>query len=135
MKRVFSCLIGFMLALYILATPSSAASFRAFYVAPNGSDNADGSIAHPFATIERAQEAVREINQSANRDIYVYLREGTYILNISQEYGAGEDRLYTFETWKDFVTAAQANEALLVQPYTLTIQDGIVTKIVEKLYN
>ena len=81
MKRVFSCLIGFMLALYILATPSSTASFRAFYVAPNGSDNADGSIAHPFATIERAQEAVREINQSANRDIYVYLREGTYILN------------------------------------------------------
>lgn len=57
------------------------------------------------------------------------------IYDISQEYGAGEDRLHTFETWKDFVTAVQVNERLLIQPYTLTIQDGIVTKIVEKLYN
>ena len=57
------------------------------------------------------------------------------IYDISQEYGAGEDRLYTFETWQDFVTAVQANEGLLIQPYTLTIQDGVVTKIAEKFYN
>lgn len=57
------------------------------------------------------------------------------IYDISQEYGAGEDRLYTFETWQDFVMAVQANEGLLVQPYTLTIQNGVVTKIAEKFYN
>ena len=57
------------------------------------------------------------------------------IYDISQVYGAGEDRLYTFETWQDFVTAVQANEGLIIQPYTLTIQDGVVIRIVEKFYN
>ena len=55
--------------------------------------------------------------------------------DISQEYGAGEDRLYTVETWQEFVSAVQANERLLIQPYTLTSQDGVVNKIVEKFYN
>ena len=57
------------------------------------------------------------------------------IYDLSQKYGAGEDRLYTFETWKDFVSAAGANESPLIQPYTLTIQNGVVTEIVEKFYN
>ena len=57
------------------------------------------------------------------------------IYDVSQVYGAGEDRLYTFETWQDFVTAVQADEGLLIQPYVLTIQNGVVTKIEEKFYN
>ena len=48
---------------YVLCSvlPLNAAAFTSFYVSPNGSDNADGSIAHPFSTIKRAQEAAREI--------------------------------------------------------------------------
>ena len=57
------------------------------------------------------------------------------IYDIEQEYGAGEDRLYTFKTWRDFVAAAQENEGLLVQPYTLTLKNGAVVKIEEKFYN
>ena len=57
------------------------------------------------------------------------------IYDIEQEYGAGEDRLYTFKTWKDFVAAVQENEGLLVQPYTFTMRNGIVVKIEEKFYN
>ena len=57
------------------------------------------------------------------------------IYDISQVYGAGDDRLYTFETWQDFVAAVQANEGLCVSPYTLTLQDGVVVKIEEKFYN
>ena len=57
------------------------------------------------------------------------------IYDISQVYGAGEDRLYTFKTWKDFVAAVQENEGLLVQPYVLTIQNGVVSRIAEKFYN
>ena len=57
------------------------------------------------------------------------------IYDISQVYGAGDDRLYTFETWQDFVAAVQANEGLCVPPYTLTLQDGVVVKIEEKFYN
>ena len=57
------------------------------------------------------------------------------IYDIEQEYGAGEDRLYTFKTWRDFATAVQENEGLLVQPYTLTLKNGVVVKIEEKFYH
>ena len=57
------------------------------------------------------------------------------IYDISQVYGAGEDRLYTFKTWRDFAAAVQENEGLLVQPYTLTLKNGVVVKIEEKFYN
>lgn len=56
------------------------------------------------------------------------------IYDIEQEYGAGEDRLYTFKTWRDFAAAVQENEGLLVQPYTLTLKNGVVVKIEEKFY-
>ncbi len=57
------------------------------------------------------------------------------IYDIEQEYGAGEDRLYTFETWQDFIEAVQADESLLIPPYTFTMRNGIVVKIEEKFYN
>lgn len=57
------------------------------------------------------------------------------IYDIEQEYGAGEDRLYTFKTWRDFAAAVQENEGLLVQPYTLTLKNGVVIKIEEKFYH
>lgn len=56
------------------------------------------------------------------------------IYDIEQEYGAGEDRLYTFKTWRDFAAAVQENEGLLAQPYTLTLKNGVVVKIEEKFY-
>jgi len=57
------------------------------------------------------------------------------IYDIEQEYGAGEDRLYTFKTWRDFAAAVQENEGLLAQPYTLTLKNGVVVKIEEKFYH
>ena len=57
------------------------------------------------------------------------------IYDIEQEYGAGEDRLYTFKTWRDFAAAVQENEGLLVQPYTLTLKNGVVVKIEDKFYH
>lgn len=57
------------------------------------------------------------------------------IYDIEQEYGAGEDRLYTFKTWRDFAAAVQENEGLLIQPYTLTLKNGVVVKVEEKFYH
>ena len=71
-------------------------------------------------------------------EIYTYKVDpntSVTIYDIEQEYGAGEDRLYTFKTWRDFVAAAQENEGLLVQPYTLTLKNGVVVKIEEKFYH
>lgn len=71
-------------------------------------------------------------------ELYTYkvdLNASVTIYDIEQEYGAGEDRLYTFKTWRDFAAAVQENEGLLVQPYTLTLKNGVVVKIEEKFYH
>jgi len=49
-----------------------------FIVSPNGSDDGDGSPAHPFATLARAQTAVRRVN--VDHDVTVQVTEGTYRL-------------------------------------------------------
>ncbi len=48
-----------------------------FYVSVNGSDEADGSYEHPFATIERAARAVREVRQERN-GVTVCVHAGEY---------------------------------------------------------
>ncbi len=48
------------------------------HVAPSGSDSAQGDTAHPFRTLERAQQAVREVN--AEHSVAVRLATGIYRL-------------------------------------------------------
>ncbi|MCS6830032.1 MAG: right-handed parallel beta-helix repeat-containing protein, partial [bacterium] len=62
-----------------------------FYVAPNGNDSWSGKLTAPdrqrtdgpFATLKRAQQAVRELrrNQRLNRPVVVMVRKGAYYLN------------------------------------------------------
>jgi hypothetical protein len=47
-------------------------------VSPRGNDDAAGTIAHPFRTLQRAQEAVRKAN--ATHDVMVELEGGVYRL-------------------------------------------------------
>jgi len=47
-------------------------------IAPGGSDSADGTVAHPFKTLERAQRAVRLVN--GDHDVLVQLGDGVYRL-------------------------------------------------------
>ncbi len=66
-----------------------------FYVSTSGSDswsgrlttpNAQGSDG-PFATLQRARNAIRELKQDKTTDILVYLREGIYQLEETVVYG------------------------------------------------
>ncbi len=64
-----------------LAGPASAsAAGRTFYVAPGGGDDNRGTAAAPFATVARAQQAVRAATSGMRADIVVYLRGGTFTL-------------------------------------------------------
>jgi len=58
--------------------PPLAATPEVLHVSPQGSDDGDGSPAHPFHTLERAQMAVRRLN--ATHDVIVMLADGTYRL-------------------------------------------------------
>ena len=74
----------FMTAASLLAAPPSQAAkkptdFITIAVSPTGDDNADGTTAHPFKTLERAQKAVRFSNES--HDVHVQLADGIYRLD------------------------------------------------------
>jgi hypothetical protein len=62
--------------------PPNPPPASSFFVAPPplGDDSNSGSDAAPFATLERARQAVRAINKSMSSDINVYLHGGKYEL-------------------------------------------------------
>lgn len=89
-------------AIPCLMAPSSAAAISAtidaFYVSPRGNDSWGGRIAEPnpagsdgpFATLERARSAVRQLKASPSglsRHVVVYLCAGTYYLDRPFELG------------------------------------------------
>jgi hypothetical protein len=65
----------FALAPFVCASPASAAEW---YVSPHGSDAAPGTLAKPFATLARAQEAARPV--AGKKPVTINLRGGTYYL-------------------------------------------------------
>lgn len=54
---------------------------REFFVSLYGSDTNTGTKGNPFATLHRAQSAVRDIDKSQFSGIIIYVREGTYYLD------------------------------------------------------
>ncbi len=65
----------------VLAGPLAALHAAEFHVASNGDDANPGTEAKPFATLQRARDAVRHINRAMQEDIVVVLRGGTYRLD------------------------------------------------------
>lgn len=59
-----------------------------FYVSPDGSDDAPGTLEAPFATLAKARQVVCDILRSARRDaIRVLLRGGNYFLSEPLRFG------------------------------------------------
>ncbi|AOH83112.1 pectate lyase [Sphingomonas panacis] len=57
-------------------------------VSPRGSDEGDGSAAHPFATFARAQAAVRRLN--GDHDVTVRVADGVYRLSAPLRFTAAD---------------------------------------------
>jgi hypothetical protein len=64
----------------LLVAVSACTPAAEFYVSPLGSDTNPGTESLPFATISRAQQAVRAINRPMTGDINVWLRGGVHRL-------------------------------------------------------
>jgi hypothetical protein len=97
------------LAVLVWSLPFSDAAESAtvqvtFYVSPAGSDVNPGSEAKPFASIEKARQAVRANNANMTGDIVVMLRGGTYSIDHtiafeSEDSGsAGHNVIYRAQT-------------------------------------
>lgn len=81
--------------------PDGVAS--AFYVATDGNDANPGNRSRPFATLERARTAVREIRNQTDGDILVsvapgdYFLDGTFVLNAQDSGRSGGKNIYRGE--------------------------------------
>ena len=80
MSRILSLVTTTIIFLSLLNAPLLAVDEQAYYVAPNGSDTASGTVAQPFRTLERARDAVRALKQGGSlaKPVTVYLRDGVY---------------------------------------------------------
>ncbi len=70
-----------------------------FYVAPDGSDTNEGTVAAPFRTITKARDVVRTINGNMTADIYIYLRGGDHRITSPitlevKDSGSGNHRVF-----------------------------------------
>ena len=85
-KRIFALILVLVLLCGMLPgvvhAGEDAPVMAAFYVSPTGSDRNDGlSQQSPFATLERARDAVRAVNANMTGDIVVYLMDGVWELS------------------------------------------------------
>jgi len=60
------------------ATVAADAEKVVFHVSSAGNDASDGSETKPFATLERARQAVRTVNKDMTGDLVVLIHGGTY---------------------------------------------------------
>ena len=82
--RINALVLLAVVAVLGITVPSSAAEELAFYVSPEGDDSSSGDSAdQPFATIQKARDAIRAIKTRGplTRPVAVYLRGGTYELS------------------------------------------------------
>ena len=70
------------LSLFLLAGLATGLAHANFFVAPGGSDADAGTLDKPFATLERARDAVRALKKSGQMPasvLTVFLRQGDYV--------------------------------------------------------
>ena len=73
--------VGLMMAVTMVATAKiwkPNANTVIIAVSPHGNDNAAGTVKHPFRTLQRAQQAVRQVNEK--HDVIVEVENGMYRL-------------------------------------------------------
>ena len=83
-------IIAVVVAVFLLLCNANEVS-QIYYVATNGSDSNAGTISAPFATLNRARDAIRNLKAANNHklpagDVIVYIREGKYVNTNYSEY-------------------------------------------------
>ncbi|MFD0618695.1 Ig-like domain-containing protein [Paenibacillus sp. GCM10027629] len=88
LRRIASPILAFTLVYSPLSDMGSIskvhaleATAKAFYIAKNGNDANSGTMDAPFATLEKARDAIRELKSTSglpDGGVTVYLKEGVY---------------------------------------------------------
>lgn len=82
-RRILFLLVAALMVLPLFTVSAETTTvWREYYVSQNGSDSGDGlSKGTAFATIERAQQAVRDCAEDMHGDIIVHILKGNYYLD------------------------------------------------------
>lgn len=95
MKRQLIIILTLIVGYACTSTKTTPILKADFYVSTKGSDNWSGTLENPnslgtdgpFATLERARDAVRELKKGTSKNIVVLIREGVYQLNNTVVFG------------------------------------------------
>lgn len=99
------------LATLTITICSAAEPTADFYVSPQGSDDWSGTLSEPnpkksdgpFATLERARDAVRALKKPQSKNILILIRGGTYRLNKPVVFGLQDsgqkETTITYAAW------------------------------------
>lgn len=95
MKRQYIIILMLIVGFACSSSKTATQINANFYVSTQGSDEWSGSLDSPnaegtdgpFATLERARDAVRNLKKSHSGNITVYIREGIYELNKTVKFG------------------------------------------------
>ena len=87
MKKVLGLLLVCVMVLQLFTAVYASGNLEV-YVAPNGDDGNSGSLESPFATVEKAIDAVKGAESAV-----IYLREGTYVFKSTVEMKAENSNL------------------------------------------
>jgi len=81
--RLSIALLTCLVSLAVLALGETACGdvMKTLHVSPGGDDANPGTQSRPFATIQKARDAVREKNRNMTGDVAVILRGGTYSIS------------------------------------------------------
>ena len=94
MKKILSLLLIVMLMISCTMI-NTYAEENAIYVAPNGSDSADGTFNAPLATIGAAKEKAK----SFSGNVTVYFREGTYTFTETVCFNSADKANVTYKAY------------------------------------
>jgi hypothetical protein len=81
----------FIASLVLFLAPTFAwAATTTLYVSPKGNDTNPGTEAKPFATLEKARQAVRKLTKDMTDDIVVVLGDGVYTIDKTITFDAAD---------------------------------------------
>lgn len=78
-----------------MALPTFASEKKEIYVSPNGSDNSEGDIGSPLATLAAAKEKAKKLGSGAT----VYFREGTYTISETVRFDESDSSDVTYKAY------------------------------------
>ncbi len=107
----------------------------ALYVAIDGSDENDGSIASPFATIEKALETVKNIvSEGLTKPVTVYFRGGNYRVNnisFTDDMSGTKEFPVTFKAYQDEEVVFNGGMTFKSSDYKKVTDEAILSRLLD----